>query len=361
MPKMFKSQMPLPSTIPQNGFIGRVSHDVFAGGNEVVSCAAFSLRKCVRIGNVPDLHSGDIVKVHLDGTVVRLWDITSLHNCLPVTNACNFRCAMCPQPPCSDNPTQHTENLRLLQLLNGDISMIGITGGEPTLFPRRLEDYFRVINDKFPGARVEILTNGSPLADFDIAKALSIAAPFNLCWCVSLHGDTASLAESIMHTPNGWDKAIQGIVNLAKLQQQIEIRVVITKSNASFLEDMATFIYRNFPFASHVAFMGQEIVGEACKNYSDIWIEPTEYAEILNRAVLNLEAMGLNVSIYNVPLCLLPKSSWKFARRSISDWKQGYVSSCEQCRCKKECCGFFMTSGEHLPKGITPQIGDWRC
>lgn len=352
MAKQFRAQMLLPSSVPQDGFIGRVTHNIFASGDDVVSCARFPLRKCLRIGNVHGLHTGDVVKVHPNGMIVRLWDSTSLHNCIYVTNTCNFKCIMCPQPPCADNPSQHADNIRLLRLLNGNIEMIGITGGEPTLFPDRLNDYFSIINDKFPNARVEILTNGSPLADFDIAKTLALAAPFNLCWCVSLHGDTATLAESIMHCRNGWDKAVQGIINLAKLRQQIEIRIVLTKKNVPYVEDIAMFIYRNFPFVSHIAFMGQEIIGEALRNYSDIWIEPIEFVASLNSAVLNLHALGMNVSIYNIPLCILPESCWRFARRSISDWKQRYVPCCEKCQRQDTCCGFFTTSGEHLPKGI---------
>lgn len=352
MAKQFYARIPLPHSVPHDGFIGRVTHNIFASGDDVVSCASFPLRKCLRIGNITDLHTGDVVKVYPDGMVVRLWDSTSQHNCIYVTNTCNFKCVMCPQPPCADNPAQHTDNIRLLQLLDTDVAMIGITGGEPTLFPERLDDYFSIIREKFPNARVEILTNGSPLADFDVAKALAISAPYNLCWCVSLHGDTAALAESIMHSHNGWDKAVQGIINLAKLQQQIEIRIVITKKNVPYVEDIAMFIYRNFPFVSHIAFMGQEIIGEALRNYSAIWIEPAEYAASLDRAVASLRTLGMNVSIYNIPLCILPESCWQFARRSISDWKQHYISCCEMCQRRDACCGFFTTSGEHLPKGI---------
>ena len=293
----FKSKRPLPNFIPPQGVIRRVTRNVFAAGSDIVSCSALSFSKCLNIGTIEGLHSGDIVKVFPDGKIVRLWDSTSFQNCLFVTNGCNFRCLMCPQPPCADNPEQHTENLRLLDLLNCKVEMMGITGGEPTLFPDRLIEYFDVINRKFPASRVEILTNGSLLSDFGMAKRLALAAPLNTCYCVSLHGDIGSLAESIMRCEGGWDKALQGIVNLAKLQQQIEIRVVITKNNAPYLEDIAVFLYRNFPFVYHIAFMGQEITGEAVKNYSEIWVEPTDYAPSLDRAVRYLAAMDMNVSI----------------------------------------------------------------
>ena len=232
MAASFTSKRALPSTISSNGTIRRVTRNPFASGDDVVSCSSLPFRKCLNIGNIKELNQGDIVKVYPDGRIVRLWDATSFQNCLFVTNGCNFRCLMCPQPPCADNPEQHKENLRLLDLLNCKVEMIGITGGEPTLFPERLIEYFDVINRKYPSARVEILTNGSLLSDFGLAKRLALAAPLDLCYCVSIHGDTGALAESIMRCEGGWDKALQGLSNLARLQQQIEIRVVVTKNSA---------------------------------------------------------------------------------------------------------------------------------
>ena len=354
MAESFTSKRTLPGTISPNGTIRRVTRSAFAAGDDVVSCAVVPFRKCLSVGNINELYSGDIVKVFPDGKIVRLWDSSSYQNSLFVTNRCNFCCLMCPQPPCADNPEQHIENLRLLDLLNCNVEMIGITGGEPTLFPNRLIEYFDVINRKFPSTRVEILTNGSPLSDFGMAKRLALASPLNTCYCVSIHGDTGDLAESIMRCPGGWDKALQGLNNLARLQQQIEIRVVVTQKNAPYLEDIALFLYRNFPFVYHIAFMGQEITGEAVRNYSEIWVEPTEYAPSLDRAVRYLAAMDMNVSIYNIPLCLLSETSRKFAARSISDWKQAYIEKCTACKLRSDCCGFFTTSGDFLPQAIMP-------
>lgn len=356
MSKIFKSRLSLSNTsLPEAGEVRRVSHNWFATGEDVVSCASVALRNCLHIGNVKGLHTGDVVKVYRDGSIFRLWDATSPHNCLFVTGACNFRCWMCPQPPVADNPLLHQENLRILSLLRPkDVKMIGITGGEPTLFCSRLVEYYDIVNKRFPNARVEVLTNGSVLADFDCAKRLALAAPFNICYCVSLHGDTSELAESVMRTKGGWDKAIKGIMNLALLQQEIELRLVLTKHNVRYLRDIVLFFYRNFPFVGHIAFMGQEIIGEAEYNLKEVWVEPKEYVQNLADSVLLLSSLGMNVSIYNLPLCLLPERVRKYAARSISDWKQGYRQECKICQMRNQCCGFFTTSRDFVPKGITP-------
>lgn len=354
MGKVFFSKRPL-KDIPQCGTVCRIVRNPFSLRKSVAVCNSLSFGRGVCLGNIPELHSGDIVKIYPDGKVYRLWDSTSFHNCLFVTEACNFHCVMCPQPPSSDLREHHFDNLRILRLIEPRCaSMIGITGGEPILFPDRLVEYFDIINRRYPSARVEILTNGSLLANFAVAKKLALSAPLDTCFCVSIHGDTAELAESIMHCPGGWDCAVQGILNLARLKQQIEIRLVLTLKNIAYLPDIATFFYRNFPFVTHIALMGQEIVGEAENNYAETWVEPADYAESLADAVIYLDSMGMSVSIYNIPICLLPPRCWQFAEKSISDWKQDYRTECTGCTKINDCCGFFTTSKNHIPAGIGP-------
>lgn len=353
MAKWFTSKKKIGCAVPEHGTVRRVTRNPFAKGDDCVIVGSNPFFGGLGLGHVEGLNSGDVVKVFPDGRILRIWDATSIHNSLFVTSACNYRCDMCPQPPECDCTEQHDENVRVLNLLkSGSVEMIGITGGEPTLYPDRLIEYFEIINERFPSARVEILTNGSPLSDFDVAKRLALTAPLDVCYCVSLHGDTAELAEQIMHCKGGWNNALHGMINLAKLKQPIEVRVVVTRRNASYLRDIALFVYRNFPFISHIAFMGQEIVGEARKNFSKIWVEPLSYASSLADAVEYLAAMNMNVSIYNLPLCLLPERVWRYAARSISDWKQTYRGECDSCGMKENCCGFFATSGECVPEGI---------
>lgn len=50
------------------------------------------------------------------------------------------------------------------------------------------------------------------------------------------------------------------------------------------------------------------------------------------------------VAAYNVPLCLIPESIHPYAQKSISDWKNKYLSECDQCFLKSKCCGLFATS-----------------
>ena len=87
--------------------------------------------------------------------------------------------------------------------------------------------------------------------------------------------------------------------------------------------------------------MGLENIGYAPRNMEQLSVDPYNYQEELESAVEFLAMRGMNVSIYNHQLCVLRKSLWTFARKSISDWKNIYLEPCEACAIKDDCGGFF--------------------
>lgn len=302
-----------------------------------------------------EIEDGDIVLVHSNGYCELLWDIDAPKgNCLFVSDACNARCPMCPQPPKKDEIVHHKRNLEVLRLLQCPPEMICITGGEPFLFPERVVCYLKIIRKRFPKAAVSVLSNGICLSDFNVAKKVALSAPLNTLFCISFHADTAKVMQEMNGAFLGFERSIRGIINLGKLKQCVEIRPVVSKPNYRYLRSFSEFIYRNFPFVCHVAFMGQEIFGNARKNYERIWVDPVDYTHALAESVLYLASTGMAVSIYNIPLCILPKTVWKFAVQSISEWKQTYLPVCDLCSKKASCCGVFTTSGSLLSRGISP-------
>jgi radical SAM protein with 4Fe4S-binding SPASM domain len=90
--------------------------------------------------------------------------------------------------------------------------------------------------------------------------------------------------------------------------------------------------------------MGLEYTGYTPYNIEKLWIDPYEYMEELGEAVEYLASQGMKVSIYNTQLCVLPKHLWKYARKSISDWKNIYLDECQKCSVKDICGGLFASS-----------------
>ena len=117
---------------------------------------------------------------------------------------------------------------------------------------------------------------------------------------------------------------------------------------------MAEFIARNFPFAAHVALMGLETTGLTLANLETLWIDPFDYQIELQAATEILCLSGLHVSIYNHQLCVLKQSLWPFSRKSISDWKNIYIESCNECVIREECGGFFQSAAKKHSAHIVP-------
>ena len=109
---------------------------------------------------------------------------------------------------------------------------------------------------------------------------------------------------------------------------------------------------RNFPFVSQVAFMGLEMTGFARANKELLWVEPDSYAEQLASAVEYLTVRNIKASVYNLQLCLMPRSLWPFMERSISDWKNEYEPECNNCEVRDMCGGFFSSYIHRKPKNI---------
>jgi hypothetical protein len=87
--------------------------------------------------------------------------------------------------------------------------------------------------------------------------------------------------------------------------------------------------------------MALEPTGHALTNLSAVWIDPNETLEELSQAIRILNRADMPVSLYNYQLCILPESLRKYARQSISDWKNIYLPICRGCAIKKLCGGFF--------------------
>jgi His-Xaa-Ser system radical SAM maturase HxsC len=308
-------------------------------------------------GEVSDeLEERDCVLIGKDGTITIVWEKKSPTNSLLLTEMCDCRCLMCPQPPKAHDRNLTEISKQILNLVRIDSNQtICLTGGEPTLLKEEFFDILGVINKKHSKSIVMMLTNGKSFANFEFTKRFVSVRPKDFLTCISLHSDVDEIHDRIVGVKNSFYKTVIGLQNLARFREKIEIRVVINRINAHRLESIATFIQRNFPFITHCVFMSMEMIGLARDNYETVWIDPYEYRDELARAVRVLSRADMNVSIYNIPLCLLEHKLWSFARQSISGWKNDYLPVCKGCSVKSRCCGIFTTSGIHQSPHIFPQ------
>ncbi len=98
--------------------------------------------------------------------------------------------------------------------------------------------------------------------------------------------------------------------------------------------------------------MGLENTGFAIANDTLLWIDPVEYRKPLADAVDILVAAKMKVSVYNLQRCVLEKSVWSLAARSISDWKNDFLKECDPCIEKTRCSGFFSSGRPRYSRAI---------
>jgi hypothetical protein len=134
---------------------------------------------------------------------------------------------------------------------------------------------------------------------------------------------------------------------------RVEIRVVLHALTIPRLRHLAEFIYRNCTFVEHIALMGLEHIGYTPRNMGSLWIDPIDYQDELERTAEFLATRGLEISIYNLPLCILRKSLWKYSKKSISDWKNTFLDECLDCDVRDRCGGFFQWNTTFRSRGIS--------
>ena len=302
------------------------------------------------------LGDGDIVIVRPSTGALRvLYRRTAIHNSVLVTQACNSFCVMCAQPPSKHAADDCADMLwEAIPLMDINTPEVTFTGGEPTLLGRRLVELIRRMKSFLPHTSLHVLSNGRLIKFLAFAQDIAEICHPDLVFGIPLYSDVSHEHDFIVQANGAFDEAVKGILNLARCGLRVEIRLVITRLNYKGLQRFAQFVARNFPFSCNVALMGLEPVGFAKSNLASVWIDPADYGECLAAAVRVLESHRVPVSIYNHQLCTISPELWRYARQSISDWKNVFIDACEDCEAKHQCCGFFASGVDVHSRAIGP-------
>jgi His-Xaa-Ser system radical SAM maturase HxsC len=295
------------------------------------------------IQSLDHLPEGDLIAISKTGNINTLYRVNSHYNTLLTTERCNSNCLMCSQPPRDRDDIEHYYNIhhKLIPLIPKDCPEINLSGGEPTLMGDLFFKMLEQIKTQLPDTEIHVLTNGRSFAWNHMAEKLGEVDCSRLMLGVPLYADYYQIHDYIVQAKNAFYQTVAGLHNLARYNQRIEIRVVLHKESIPRLVKLAKYIYKNLPFAEHVTFMGLEYIGYTPFNIDKLWIDPIDYRDELEEAVEFLAGQGMNVSIYNSQLCLLPENLWKYSKKSISDWKNSYLAECEKCSKLEDCGGLF--------------------
>lgn len=265
---------------------------------------------------------------------------------LLITTNCNQNCIMCPQH-LNDDSIDHDSNVEniISKIKKLNCKEIYITGGEPFLKSKLIDKLFLATKKE----KITILTNGSIMPSEIVLKSMRV----NLC--IPLYASYDDLHNSMTGEKNFY-KVIKNLIDISVYKVPIELRFVITNLNYKNMLDFAEFVSRNLPFVSNIAFMGIELMENAFFNTDKLWINPQSYMTDLCKAIDYLEIFEMPVSIYNIPLCLIPEKYYNLTYKSISEWKREYLSFCNSCKYVKECGGFFTSCTDKYKEIIKEPI-----
>lgn len=305
---------------------------------------------------------GDVVELRPHTSKVALrYRRGSNNNILFTTERCNSYCLMCSQPPREVEDGWRVSQLcDLVELIDMDAPSLTVTGGEPTLLGRDLRRIVAHCAKMLPHTHLHVLSNGRAFEDGALAQMFEGLHP-SLTWGIPLYGDHYGLHDYVVQSAGAFSQTIRGLYALEAAKQHIEIRVVLVKPVVERLTELARFIYRNLPFVEHIALMGTEPIGFARAHYDDLWMDAADIAPVLAKTVDFLSKRSMKVSLYNLPLCVLPESLWVYSRKSISDWKQQYLPACERCVVKERCGGFFAWATDKWTSRAIEPVGATSC
>jgi His-Xaa-Ser system radical SAM maturase HxsC len=239
-----------------------------------------------------------------------------------------------------------------LPLIDKRTPTLTFAGGEPLSDWPEFTRVLAECRDELPNTAVQVLTNGQAFANSEIVNAWRDLKHPSLIAAIPVYASVDHIHDYVVQAKGAFDETILGILKLKDRGQRVEIRVVLHAQTAPTIAETCSWIARNLPFVDHVALMGLENTGFAIANENILWIDPLDYRDALAAGVDALSQVGVSVSVYNLPRCVLHRSVWPYAVQSISDWKNGYVQECVPCTEKSRCSGLFTSGRPRQSRGI---------
>lgn len=271
-------------------------------------------------------------------------------NTLLVTERCDNRCSFCSQPP-NDLADIDLYQKAALSILNfNSPGFIGISGGEPTINRHGFQTLLSVLEKFNAPSSLHILTNGRSFSEIRYLEEIKNSiSNTEIMWGIPLYGSNNSIHDSLVEAKGAFVQTVKGIMNLGAYDQCIELRIIPMKSNLGDLSALMEFVACSFPHVSIVSIMNLEPKGWARKNFERMYVAVSDQIDTLLRMVNVALLRDISVRLFNYPLCLLPESLWQYSSQSISDWKNYYPESCNNCNVRSRCGGFFTSSaGKYL-------------
>ena len=301
--------------------------------------------------------SYDVFEIDDHGAAYKCFDNQSADNAIIVTNKCNSNCIMCPTSELIRRKDTISDICRLLEMCSHfpkDAPHITITGGEPFLIKKDIFHLFDYLKTEFTDTDFLLLTNGRAFASEEYANLLLDNSPNHLITGIPIHGHTPELHDYITQSSGSFNQTVRGVKHLISKGMDVELRIVVSRINADHIEKIAQMISKDMHEAYCVKIMAMEMTGNAARNSSSVWIDYADAFKKAKKAIDILVGSGINVGLYNFPLCTVERSYWNICEKSISENKIRFAPQCEICSVKDACGGVFSGTIRLLKESLNP-------
>lgn len=285
------------------------------------------------------LDLGEILIVFPELNLIqRFYRPSAVGNTVLLTEQCDQLCTMCSQPPKKKDYLHWDLYLKAASLIPPG-GVLGISGGEPTLYKSELLQFLMDCLELNESLQFNVLTNAQHFDESDVESLAKLNK--NVLWGVPLYSDRPSEHNAIVGKDSAFDNVLKSFNYLLKSGSRVELRTVLLKQNYHSFSKLSKFIARYFTWIEKWAVMKLEPIGYARIAWPTKFVDTTLSPENLEQAILLADASGINTELYNFPLCAVPENLRRYCVRSISDWKQKYLPVCDTCPAKTVCSGFF--------------------
>ena len=304
------------------------------------------------------LWEGDVLQLIGDHKFYLFYSGESDDNSIMITGKCNSNCIMCPASELvrkKANMMNIDELLDVARHIPEDATHLTITGGEPFLLGKDIFLLLNFLKCNRSNIPYLILTNGRVFADAEYCHLLKETLPKKTTLGIPIHGFNSSTHDFVTQSLGSFEQTVKGIQNLVKLNIDIELRFVLSKLTMDNITQMAEYIVENLRGISCVKIMGLEMLGNAAVNKEQVWIDYPTAFEVAKQEIDLLVRNGIDVQLYNFPLCAVNKEYWGLYRKSISGYKVKYKDECKAC-IEKETCGGIFSGTIRLVENIMPIV-----
>lgn len=318
---------------------------------------SFDLASCENPEKLAGLCDYDVVEVDEGGFIRTFYRNSTPDNAIVPTGKCNSNCLMCPSSDYARRMASVESLDYLLELVSyfpEDAPHITVTGGEPFLMGRGIFKLFECMRDHFTCTEFLTLTNGRALSLRSFRDELERTIPRGMQFGIPIHGSSAETHDAVTRATGSFEQTVAGVKGLLSRRVGVELRIVVSRLNMHDVDAIAELVTREMPGVSSVKIIGLEMLGNAWRNRERVWITYDEAFEASRNAIARLMEAGVDVRLYNFPLCAVPREYWHICAKSITDYKVRFPAECEGCAVADACCGLFAGSYRHAKSHIRP-------